>query len=117
MRDQRPFLHTESLRSFRFTAHDGAASLQFTLTHFLQGSGQRTGNGHSRSLVLCSVTHFVFVLRFVFGLLSGWKIQTWPIIRFLTGHVTYLIFIMWYLIRIHDAMCLEQDVQGLPAEK
>ncbi len=36
-RDQRPFLHRESLQIFRFTA----SSLQFT--HLLQGSGQRTG--------------------------------------------------------------------------
>ncbi len=31
---------------------------------------------------------FVLFLRFVFGLLYGWKIQTWPIIRFLTESVT-----------------------------
>ncbi len=31
-------------------------------------------------------------LRFVFGLLSGWKIQTWPIIRFLTESSHFLIF-------------------------
>ncbi len=42
---------------------------------------------------------FVLFLRFVFGLLSGWKIQTWPIIRFLTESVIFLIFfICWYLI-------------------
>ncbi len=37
-RDQRPFLHPESLQIFRFTA-----SLFSSLTHLLQGSGQRTG--------------------------------------------------------------------------
>ncbi len=31
----------------------------------------------------------VLFLRFVFVLLYGWKIQTWPIIRFLTESVTY----------------------------
>ncbi len=41
---------------------------------------------------------FVMFLRFVFGLLYGWKIQTWPIIRFLTDSVTYWFFICWYLI-------------------
>ncbi len=95
-RDQRPFLHPESIQtrqinifssvhlthllqgsdqrtpdkrsetipSSRITPdplndqlHDGASSLQFT--HLLQGSGQ-TGLA-SRSLVLCSVTHFCIV--------------------------------------------------------
>ncbi len=38
-------------------------------------------------------------LRFVFGLLYGWKIQTWPIMRFLTELVTYRFFLIcWYLI-------------------
>ncbi len=41
---------------------------------------------------------FVLFLRFVFGLLYGWKIQTWPIIRFLTESVTCWFFICWYLI-------------------
>ncbi len=122
-RDQRPFLHPESLQIFRFTA----SSLQFThssstgfrsentwheirdhsfiqnhsrssdsqlllfssLTHLLQGSDQRTPDTrsetipssritpdpldsqlhvcasslHSRSLVLCSVTHFCVVFE------------------------------------------------------
>ncbi len=32
---------------------------------------------------------FVLFLRIVFGLMYGWKIQTWPIVRFLTASVTY----------------------------
>ncbi len=42
---------------------------------------------------------------FVFGLLFGWKIQTWPIVRFLTKSVTYWFFICWYLI---ESMCLNK---------
>ncbi len=52
-------------------------------------------NGQSRSLVL----------GFVFGLLYGWKIQTWPIKRFLS-----LVYFFYLLVfdRIHDAMCLNK---------
>ncbi len=48
----------------------------------------------------CAQWHmFVLFLRFVFGLLYGWKIQTWPIIRFLTESVNYRLFVIcWYLI-------------------
>ncbi len=45
-RDQRPFLHPESLQIFRFTA----SSLQFHLTHLLQGSGQRTPDTRSETI-------------------------------------------------------------------
>ncbi len=53
---------------------------------------------------------FVLFLRFVFGLLYGWRIQTWPIIRCLTESVTHWSFICWYLI---ESWCRvsKQDVQ------
>ncbi len=60
--------------------HDGASSLQFTSLIFYRFQV----NGHSRSLVLCLVTHFCIAFEFVFGLLSSWKIQTRPIIRLIT---------------------------------
>ncbi len=47
-------------RSSDSQLHDSASSLQFT--HLLLGSGQRTGMA-SRSLVLCSVTHFCIVFE------------------------------------------------------
>ncbi len=47
---------------------------------------------------------FSLFLRVVLGLLYGWKIQTWPIIRFLTvSHL--LIFYLLVFDRIHDIMC------------
>ncbi len=76
--------------------HDGASSLQFTSLILSTGFRSDDWNGHSRSLVL----------RFVFGLLSWWKIQTWLIIRFLTESVTCLFFYLLVFDRIHDAMCL-----------
>ncbi len=65
-RDQRPFLHPESLQILQI--HSFFSSVH--LTHFLQGSGQRTGMT-SRSLVLCSVTHFCVVF----------KVCVWIIVR------------------------------------
>ncbi len=52
-RDQRPFLHPESLQIFRFTA----SSLQFTHSSST-GFRSEDWNGQSRCLVLCSVTRF-----------------------------------------------------------
>ncbi len=88
IRDQRTFLHTESLQILQIHS-SMLVLLLFSSPHsFSTGFRSEDWNGHSRSLVLCPVTHFCVVLRFVFGLLSGWKIQTWPIIRFLTESVT-----------------------------
>ncbi len=85
-------------RSFRFTAPWRCCFSSVHLTHFLQGTGQRTGMAIAEAWFCAQWPIFVLFLRFVFGLLSGWKIQTWPIIRFLTGSVTYWFFICWYLI-------------------
>ncbi len=109
-RDQRHSFIQNHSRSFRFTdpwrcffsslthvlqgsdsqIHDGASSVH--LTHLLQGSGQRTGMAVAEAWCCAQWPIFVLFLRFVFGLLSGWKIQTWPIIRFITESVTY-----WFL--------------------
>ncbi len=54
-------------------------------------------------------THiFVLFLRFVFGLLYGWKIQTWLIIRYLTESVTYWFLYLLLFDRIHDTLCLNK---------
>ncbi len=89
-RDQRPFQTHSRITPDPLDSqlHNGASSLQFTHS-FSTGFRSEDWNGQSRSLVLCPVTHFVLFLRFVFGLLSGSKIQTWPIIRFLTESVTF----------------------------
>ncbi len=100
-RDQRPFLHPESLQILQI--HSFFSSVH--LTHVLQGSGQRTG---AEAWFCAQWPIFVLFLRFVFGLLYGWKIQTWPIIRFLTESVTYGFFYLLVFDRIHDAMCLNK---------
>ncbi len=102
---KRSFLHPESLQILRFPAPWRCFFSSVHLSHFLQGSGQRTGMARAEAWFCAQWPIFVLFLRFVFGLLSGWKIQTWPIIRFLTAPVRY-----WLLVfdGIHDAMCLNK---------
>ncbi len=87
-RDQRPFLHPESLQILQIHSSMTVLLLFSSLHSFSTGFRSEDWNDHSRSLVLCSVTHFCVVFEVVFGLLYGWKIQTWSIIRFLTESVT-----------------------------
>ncbi len=95
-------------RSFRFTAPWWCFFSSVHLTHVLQGSGQRTGMAIAEAWFCAQWPIFVLFLGFVFGLLSGWKIQTWPVIRFLTESVTYWFFYLLVFDRIHDAMCLNK---------
>ncbi len=91
----RPFIFTASCWCFFSSVH---------LTHFLQGSGQRTGQ--SRSLVLCSVTHFCVVF----------EVCVWIIVRLEDPNMAHnkisnrfshlLIFYLLVFDRIHDSMCL-----------
>ncbi len=92
---------------FRFTAPCWCFSSVHP-TRFSTGFRSEDLNGHSRSLVLCPLTHFCVFLRFVFGLLYGWKIQTWHILRFLTESVIYWFFYLLVFDIIHDAMCLNK---------
>ncbi len=109
-RDQRPFLPPESLQILQI--HSSMAVLLLFSSphsfHFLQGSGQRTGMAIAEAWFCAQWPIFVLFLRFVFGLLYGWKIQTWPIIRFLTESVTCWFFYLLVFDRIHDAMCLNK---------
>ncbi len=92
-RDQRHFFIQNLSRSFRFTSPWRSFFSSVHLTRFLQGSGQRTGMDIAEAWFSAQL-----FLRIVFGLLYCWKIQTWPIIRFLTEAVTCWFFICWYLI-------------------
>ncbi len=104
-RDQRPFIIQNYPRPFIFPAPWRCFSSLVHLTHFLQGLGQRTGLAISEAWFCAQWPIFVLFLRFVFGLLYGWKIQTWPIIRFLKEPVTYWFYYMLVFDRISDAMC------------
>ncbi len=85
-------------RSFRFTASCWCFFSSVHPTHFLQGSGQKTGMAIAETWFCAQWPIFVLLLRFLFGLLYGWKIQTWPIIKFLTVSQLLIFFICWYLI-------------------
>ncbi len=63
-----------------------------------------------------ALTHFCVYFDVCFGLLSWWKIQTRPIIRFLTEAVRFWFFICWYLI---ESMmpCIWTRCSGPLAEK
>ncbi len=84
--------------------HDSASSLQFTSLR-VQVRGL---NGHSRSLVLCSVTHFCAVF----------EVCVWIIVRLEDPNMAHykisnrvsllLIFYLLVFDRIHDAMCLNK---------
>ncbi len=80
-RDQRPFLHPESLQIFRFTA-----SLFSSLTHLLQGSGQRTPDTRSETIPSSRITPDLqihsFSLQFTHSSSTGFRSEnTWHEIR------------------------------------
>ncbi len=94
----RPFIFTAPWRCFFSSVH---------LTHFLQGSRQRTGMAR-RSLVLCSVTHFCVVF----------ELCVWIIVRLVDPNMAYykisksqsLVDFFYLLVFdwIHDAMWLHK---------
>ncbi len=62
-RDQRPFLHPESLQTL-YIHSSMTVLLLFSSPHsFSTGFRSEDWNGHSRSSVLCSVTHFCVVFE------------------------------------------------------
>ncbi len=108
IRDQRPFLHTESLQILQIHS-SMTVLLLFSSPHsFSIGFRSEDWNGHSRSLVLCSVTHFCVVF----------EVCVWIIVRLedpnmahykISNRVSHLlIFYMLVFNRIHDAVCLNK---------
>ncbi len=86
-------------RSFRFTAPWRCFFSSVHLTHFLQGSGQRSEvkMAIAEAWFCAQWPIFVFFLRFVFGLLYGWKIQTWPYIHTYIHTYTHTYFFLHFL--------------------
>ncbi len=63
-RDQRPFLHPESLQTLSIPRSMMVLLLLFSSLHsFSTVFRSEDWNGHSRSLVLCSVTYFCVVFE------------------------------------------------------
>ncbi len=97
-RDQRPFLHPESLQILSIHSFI-LVLLLFSSTHsFSIGFRSEDWNGHSRRLVLCSVTHFCVVFEVCVRIIVWLEDPNMAHIRFLTESVTYWFFICWYLI-------------------
>ncbi len=102
-RDQRPFLHPESLQILQI--HSFFSSVH--LTHVLQGSGQRTGMTN-RSLVLCSVTHFCVVFEVCVRIIVRLEDPNMAHYKISNRVSHLLIFYLLVFDRIHDAMCLNK---------
>ncbi len=107
-RVQRPFLHPESLQILQIHS-SMTVLLLFSSPHsFSTGFRSEDWNGHSRSLVLYSVTHFCVVF----------EVCVWIIVRLEDPNMAYykisnrvsqfLIFYLLVFDRIHDAMCLNK---------
>ena len=106
--DQRPFLHPESLQILHIPS-SMLVVLLFSSPHsFSIGCRSGNWNGHSRSLVLCPVTHFCVVF----------EVCVWIIVRLddpnmvhykISNRVShFLIFYLLVFDRIKDAMCLNK---------
>ncbi len=107
-RDQRPFLLLESLQILQIPS-SMTVLLLFSSPHSIStGFRSADWHGHSRSLLLCPVTHFCVVLRFVFGLLYSLKDPNMAHYK-ISNKVSHLL-ILYVLVfdRIHDAMCLNK---------
>ncbi len=103
-RDQRPFLHPESLQILQIHSFFSLSSPH----SFSTGFRSEDWNGHSRSLVLCSVTHFCVVF----------EVCVWIIVRLEDPNMAHykifnrvshlLIFYLLVFDRINDAMRLNK---------
>ncbi len=113
-----PDKRSETISSYRISPDPSDSQLLlFSSPHsFSTGFRSEDRDSHGKRFILCSVTHFCVYFDVCFGLLSWWKIQTWPIIRFLTEAVRFWFFICWYLI---ESMmpCIWTRCSGPPAEK
>ncbi len=87
-------LYSSSMTCFFSSVH---------LTHLLQASGQRTEMTTAEAWFCAQWPIFEVCVWIMYGL----KIQTWPIIRFLTESVTYSFLICWFD-KISDALCLNK---------
>ncbi len=111
-RDQRTLLHPESLQTLQIHS-SMTVLLLFSSPHSCStGFGSEDCNGHSRSLVLCSVTHLCVIFEVCVWIIGWLEDPNMAIIRILTEPVTCWFFICWYLI---ESWChvSKQDVQDL----
>ncbi len=117
-RDQRPFLHPESLQILQIHRSMTVLLLFSSLTHLLQGSGQRThllqGPGQRTGTAMIAEAWFCaqWPIWVVF------EVCVWIIVRLEDPNMAHITFLTesvtcWFLYlllfdRIHDAMCLNK---------
>ncbi len=92
-------------RPFRFTAPWRYFFSSVHFTHFLQGSGQKTG---SRSLVVCSVTLLCVVFEFCVWIIVRLKDPNMAHYKISNRVSHLLIFNLLVFNRIHDSMSLNK---------
>ncbi len=81
--------------------------LLFSSPHKLSlGFRSEDWNGHSRSLVLCSVTHFFVVFEVCFWIIV--RLEDQNMVHYKISNRHLLIFYLLVFDRIHDAMCLNK---------
>ena len=106
-RDQRPFLHPESLQTLQIPSSMLVLLLFSSLLSFSVGFRSEDWNGYSRSLILSSVTHFCVVF----------EVCVWVIVRLedpnmahykISNRVSHFFLYLLVFDRIHDAMCLNK---------
>ncbi len=107
-RDQRPFLHPESLQILQIP-RSTTVLLLFSSPHsFSIGFRSEDWNGHSRSLVLCSVTHFCVVFEVCVWIIVWLEDPNMAHYK-ISNRVSHLLF--FYLLVfdiIHDVMYLNK---------
>ncbi len=103
----RSFIQNHS-RSFRFTAPWWCFFSSVHLTHFLQGSGQRTGMAIAEAWFCAQWPIFVLFVGLFLVYCPVGRSKHGPIIRFLTESVTYWFFYLLVFDRISDAMYLNK---------
>ncbi len=106
-RDQRPFLHPESLQILQIHS-SMTVLLLFSSPHsFSTGFRSEDWNDHSRSLVLCPVTHFCVVFEVCFWIIV--RLEDPNMAHYKISNSQSLIdFYLLVFDRIHDAMCLNK---------
>ncbi len=107
-RDQRPFLHPESPQILQIHS-SMTVLLLFSSPHsFSTGFRSEDWNGHSRSLVLCPVTHFCVVFEVCFWIIVRLEDPNMAHYKISNRVSHLLIFYLLVFDRIHDAMCLNK---------
>ncbi len=107
-RDQRPFLHPESLQILQIHS-SMMVLLLFSSPHSCStGFRSEDWNGHSRSLVLCPVTHFCVVFGVCVWIIVWLEDPNMARYKISNRVSHLLIFYLLVFDRIHDAMCLNK---------